>query len=270
MKKEIIIYTISDSLGGTSRKLLAAVTAQYPDLIFDNRHRFPFVTKKEELLEILQDALKDNAVVITTLVDDGLARLAREFSQANGLAYLDLLHPFFEIIEQKTGERPIEVPGVIHRLDTEYFNKISAIEFAVKYDDGKNPQGFLDSDIVLLGVSRTSKTPLSIYLANKGYKVSNLPLIPEIPLPQILDKVDRKRLIGLICEPDKLAKVRNNRLDSLGLSHSSSYTDVNKIYEEIEYSEAVFKKYQAHVINMTDKSIEETAYLIEEHLKGLN
>lgn len=133
------------------------------------------------------------------------------------------------------------MPGTLHRLDTEYFNKISAIEFAVKYDDGKAPQGFLDSDLVLLGVSRTSKTPLSIYLANKGYKVSNLPLIPEVPLPQVLDKVDPERIIGLLCEPEKLSKIRSNRLNSLGLTQSTSYTDLEKIYEELDYSKKSLK-----------------------------
>ena len=270
MKKEITIYTISDSLGGTSQKLLSAVMAQYPDLIFNNSYRFPFINKESELLDILQDAIKDDAVVISTLVDSHLAATAREFSRVNHLSYLDLMNPFFEIIKEKTGTQPIEVPGVLHRLDTEYFNKISAIEFAVKYDDGKNPQGFLESDLVILGVSRTSKTPLSIYLANKGYKVSNLPLIPEVPLPQILNKVDRRRMIGLVCEPDKLVKVRSNRLDALGLTQATSYTDVEKIYEELDYSKKVFQKYQAHVINMTDKSIEETACIIEEHLKSLS
>ena len=269
MKKEIIVYSISDSLGGTSQKLLSAVTAQYPDIIFNNSYRFPFINKEEELLEILRDAIKDDALVISTLVDGSLAAAAREFSQANGLAYLDLMHPFFEIIREKTGTSPIEVPGTLHRLDTEYFNKISAIEFAVKYDDGKAPQGFLNSDLVLLGVSRTSKTPLSIYLANKGYKVSNLPLIPEVPLPQVLDKVDPERIIGLLCEPEKLSKIRSNRLNSLGLTQSTSYTDLEKIYEELDYSKEVFKKYRAHVINITDKSIEETAFLIEDHLKKL-
>ena len=270
MKKEITIYTISDSLGGTSQKLLSAVMAQYPDLIFNNSYRFPFINKESELLDILQDAIKDDAVVISTLVDSHLAAAAREFSRVNHLSYLDLMNPFFEIIKEKTNTQPIEVPGVLHRLDTEYFNKISAIEFAVKYDDGKNPQGFLESDLVILGVSRTSKTPLSIYLANKGYKVSNLPLIPEVPLPQVLDKVDKRRMIGLVCDPDKLAKVRSNRLDALGLTQATSYTDVEKIYEELDYSKIVFQKHQAYIINITDKSIEETACIIEEHLKSLS
>lgn len=269
MKKEITIYTISDSLGGTSQKLVSAVMAQYPDLVFNNSYRFPFINKESELLDILQDAIKDDAIVISTLVDSHLAATAREFSRVNQLSYLDLMNPFFEVIKKKTGTRPIEVPGVLHRLDKEYFNKISAIEFAVKYDDGKNPQGFLESDLVILGVSRTSKTPLSIYLANKGYKVSNLPLIPEVPLPQILDKVDKRRMIGLVCDPDKLSKIRSNRLDALGLTQATSYTDVEKIYEELDYSKKVFQKYQSYIINITDKSIEETACIIEEHLKSL-
>ena len=240
MKKEIIVYSISDSLGGTSQKLLSAVTAQYPEIIFNNSYRFPFINQEEELLDILYDALKDNALVISTLVNSQLASVAREF------------------------------PGTLHRLDSDYFKKISAIEFAVKYDDGKAPQGFLEADLVLLGVSRTSKTPLSIYLANKGYKVANLPLIPEVPLPQVLDKVDSRRLIGLICEPEKLMKVRSHRLDSLGLTQETSYTDLEKIYQELDYSKKVFKQFGAQVINMTDKSIEETAFLIEGQVKKMN
>ena len=270
MKKEMIVYSVSDSLGGTSQKLLAAVTSQYPDIIFNNSYRFPFINKEEELLDILRDAIKDDALVISTLVDSKLASVAREFSQLHGLSYLDLMYPFFEIIKEKTGTDPIEIPGTLHRLDSEYFNKISAIEFAVKYDDGKAPQGFLDSDLVLLGVSRTSKTPLSIYLANKGYKVSNLPLIPEVPLPQVLEKVDSHRIIGLVCEPEKLVKIRSNRLDSLGLTQETSYTDLEKVYQELAYSKKVFKKYGAKVINMSDKSIEETAFLIEEYIKKTN
>jgi regulator of PEP synthase PpsR (kinase-PPPase family) len=270
MKNEIVVYTVSDSLGETSQKLLSAVSVQYPDLIFNNSYKFPFVNREEELLEILQDALKDKAIVMSTLVNSGLAQVAQKFSRRTGLQYLDLLNPFFELIQARTGKRPIEEPGIVHKLDKEYFNKIAAIEFAVKYDDGKNPHGFLESDIVLLGVSRTSKTPLSMYLANKGYKVSNLPLIPEVPLPQLLNKVEKKKVIGLTCHPDNLSRIRTNRLDSLGLNHTSKYTDLEKIYEELEYSKQVFEKYGAYVIDVTDKSVEETAYVVEDYLKKLN
>ncbi|MGX7198009.1 pyruvate, water dikinase regulatory protein [Enterococcus olivae] len=267
MKNEIVVYTISDSLGETSQKLLSAVSVQYPNLIFNNNYQFPFVNRKDELLEILKDALKDNAIVVSTLVNTQLAELAQSFSRRTGLQYLDLMNPFFELIKARTGAKPIEEPGIVHKLDTEYFNKIAAIEFAVKYDDGKNPQGFLESDVVILGVSRTSKTPLSMYLANKGYKVSNLPLIPEVPVPELLNKVDQKKIIGLLCHPDNLSRIRTNRLDSLGLNHHSNYTDLEKIYKELEYSKQVFKEFGAYMIDMTDKSVEETAYMVEEYLK---
>lgn len=270
MNNEMIIYTISDSLGETSRKLLSAVSVQYPDIIFNNNYQFSFVNREEELLEILEDAVKDDAMVISTLVNTQLAQTARNFSQEKGLQYLDLMHPFFEMIEAKMGAKPIEEPGIVHKLDTAYFKKIEAIDFAVKYDDGKNPQGFLESDVVLLGVSRTSKTPLSMYLANKGYKVSNLPLIPEVPVPSLLSKVDSKKIIGLICHPDNLSRIRSNRLDSLGLSHQSNYTDLEKIYNEIYYSKAIFREFDAFVIDVTDKSIEETAHIVEDYIKSFD
>ncbi|MGX6961926.1 pyruvate, water dikinase regulatory protein [Vagococcus xieshaowenii] len=270
MKKEVLVYTISDSLGETSQKLLAAVSAQYPTLTFDNSYRFPFVSQEEELLEILRDALKDDAIVISTLVNAELASKAKAFSTKNGLQYLDLMAPFFELVQDKTGERPIEQPGLVHKLDQTYFNKIEAIEFAVKYDDGKHPQGFVEADIVILGVSRTSKTPLSMYLANKDYKVANLPLIPEVPIPQSLSEVSSKRIIGLICSADNLMKIRNSRLDSLGLNSTSSYTNLEKIQAELAYSQQIFKDYGAYVIDVSDKSVEETAHLIEEYLRSVD
>lgn len=267
MMNHIKVYTISDSIGETSQKLMAAVMAQYPELMFDNQYRFPFVTTEEELLTILKDALKDQAIVVSTLVNKELSMVAQAFSQKVGLDYVDLMAPFFKMIHDKTGISPLQQPGRVHQLDTAYFKKIAAIEFAVKYDDGKNPQSFLNSDIVLLGVSRTSKTPLSMYLANKGYKVSNLPLIPEVPLPKSLDQVDSKRIIGLTCDPETLCRIREHRLDSLGLSNTTSYTNLEKIYEELSYANSVFETYGAKVIDVTNKSIEETAYLIEEYLR---
>lgn len=267
MNKEIAIYTISDSIGETSQKLIGAVMVQYPDVPFRNAYRFPFVTDEQELVGILKDAKKEDAIVISTLVNQRLAQVAKEYSLSESLAYYDLMQPFFSMIEEKLHVQPIEKPGIVHKLDTEYFQRISAIEFAVKYDDGKNPQGFLTADAVILGVSRTSKTPLSMYLANRGHKIANLPLIPEVPVPQVLDQVDSDRIIGLICQPEKLVKIRSNRLESLGLGHTTSYTDVEKVRRELAYAQSIFKKYQAQVIDVTDKSIEETAYLVEEHLK---
>lgn len=270
MKKEIIVYTISDSLGETSQKLLGAASAQYPDISFLNRYNFSFVTTEEELLEILKDALKDKALVVSTLVSKQLITAAKEFSERTGLLYLDLMAPFFELIQAKAGVDPIEEPGRRHQLDRAYFDKISAIEFAVKYDDGKNPQGFLDSDILLLGVSRTSKTPVSMYLANQGYRVSNLPLIPEVPLPPILEEMDPQKMIGLVCSPETLGQIRSSRLASLGLGNETSYTNVERIEQELAYAEEIFAKYGIPVIDVTAKSVEETAFLIKEKLDERN
>lgn len=267
MTNDIIIYTVSDSIGETSQKLLAAVSVQYPELNFQYAYRFPFVTDEKELLEILTDALNAKAIVVSTLVNRELAATAQAFKQRTGLAYLDIMNPFFEVIHDRTGKQPIEKPGIVHKLDTEYFHRIAAIEFAVKYDDGKHPKGFLEADLVLLGVSRTSKTPLSMYLANKGHKMANLPLIPEVPLPAILDEVPAKRLIGLVCKPEKLMRIRSNRLESLGLNSETSYSNLEKIEQELYYAQTIFQKYGTYTIDVTDKSIEETAYVIEEYLK---
>ncbi|HNB76202.1 MAG TPA: kinase/pyrophosphorylase, partial [Enterococcus faecalis] len=132
------------------------------------------------------------------------------------------------------------------------------------------PQGFLDSDILLLGVSRTSKTPVSMYLANQGYRVSNLPLIPEVPLPPILEEMDPQKMIGLVCSPETLGQIRSSRLASLGLGNETSYTNVERIEQELAYAEEIFAKYGIPVIDVTAKSVEETAFLIKEKLDERN
>lgn len=267
MKKEVLIYTVSDSIGETSQKLIAAVTAQYPDIVFHNNYRFPFVNHEEQLIEILRDAVKDKAIVVSTLVNAQLAMSARSFAEKTGLQYIDLMNPFFEILQSKTGTAPIQQPGIVHKLNADYFNRISAIEFAVKYDDGKDPHGFAEADVVLLGISRTSKTPLSMYLANKSVKTANLPLIPEVPIPEIIYQLPKEKMFGLICAPEALVKIRQNRLQALGLNQDSNYSDIHRIEKELAYANELFKKLEIPVIDVTEKSIEESAFAIQEHLK---
>lgn len=258
---------ISDSIGETTQKLVTAVTAQFPTIDFSNTYRFPFVAGKEELLGILKDALKDKAIVVTTLVNHELVEVVAKFCNQTGLQYLDLMNPFIQMIHDKTGLTPLEEPGIVHKLNEEYFSRVAAIEFAVKYDDGKDPHGFLDADIVLLGISRTSKTPLSMYLANKRIKVANLPLIPEVPIPEQLKQIPSNRLIGLVCAPQNLEKIRCSRLESLGLDQLSRYTNIDRINEELMYSQEIFDEFGAYVIDVTDKSIEESAFIIQDYLK---
>ncbi|QCA29427.1 kinase/pyrophosphorylase [Vagococcus xieshaowenii] len=266
MKKDIMIYTISDSIGETSQKLLGAVTAQYPDLTFNNNNKFSFVTQENELLEILRSALKDDAIVISTLVNKNLLTTAKNFSSKNGLQYFDLMSPLFDLIRHKAGEEPIEKPGIIHNLDSNYINKMAAIEFAVKHDDDHSPESLLEADIIILGASRTSKTPLSVYLANKGIKVANMTITSDMDAPAVLSSINPDKMIGLVMKPETLASIRSNRLDTLGLKQDSNYTNLPAIQTELDYSTKLFEQYGAYIVDATDKSIEEIAYLIENHI----
>ena len=155
----------------------------------------------------------------------------------------------------------------MRQLDDAYFRKIEAIEFAVKYDDGRDPRGVLNADIVLVGVSRTSKTPLSMYLAHKGFKVANVPLVPEVLPPEELYKIPRNNCVGLIITPDKLNAIRKERLRNLGLTSQANYASFERILEELDYAEKIMKRLGCPVINVSNKAIEETADYILEVLK---
>ena len=163
------------------------------------------------------------------------------------------------ILSEKIGTPPKREPGIIRRMNEEYFRRIEAIEFAVKYDDGKDPRGVLKADLVLVGISRTSKTPLSMYLANRNIKVANIPLVPEIPIPKEVYEINPKKIIGLTNTPEKLNEIRQSRLKALGLSSSANYAKFDRILEELDYAEKVMKKIGCPVINVSDKAIEETA-----------
>lgn len=263
-KNKVSIYLISDSIGETAQKIISAVSAQYPSIDMNHVQRFPFITNEQLLQPILKDALQDKAIVVTTLVNKQLVHIVNEFAERTGLKVIDYMSPLSELIESTFGIEPIQEPGAIHKLNEQYFHRVSAIEFAVRYDDGKDAKGFLEADYVILGVSRTSKTPLSMYLANRNYKVANLPLIPEVPLPKELAQVDAKKIIGLTTTIDSLMDIRKSRLLHLGLKEQSSYTNLERIKEELAYAQHIFEQYNAFVINVDKKSIEETAALIEE------
>lgn len=265
MKKmtKATLFIVSDSVGETAQKVISAVMAQFPDVEETDIRRFPFITNENELTKILADALTERAAVVATLVNPELVKILTDFSQRTGLDYVDFMTPLTEIVKGKTGKFPKEEPGALHKLNQEYFNRVAAIEFAIKYDDGKDSRGFKQSDFVILGVSRTSKTPLSMYLANKSYRVSNLPLIPEVPLPEDLLAVPAHKIIGLTADPERILALRKSRLNGLGLSQESKYSNIERIREEILYAEDIFKRLNAHVVNVDDKAIEETAALIE-------
>lgn len=263
----LIIYVISDSVGETAQQVTKAALSQFNKEYDCEIRRFPYVAEEKFLIEILESGKNEGAIIVYTLVSENLLNIAKDFCSKEELSHVDLMTPLINQISKKVGTKPRREPGIIRKLDESYFKRVEAIEFAVKYDDGKDPRGILKSDIVLLGISRTSKTPLSMYLANKNIKVANVPLVPEIPIPKEVFEIDPKKIIGLINTPEKLNSIRKERLKSLGLSSNASYANLERILQELDYSEKIMKKTGCPVIDVSNKAIEETAGIILDIMK---
>ena len=261
------VYIISDSLGETGEQVAKAAISQF-ELDDYEIKRFPYVLNLKLLSEILKEASNEsNAVLFYTLVDKEFIEYIKDFTAESGLIAVDLLSPLIAAIRESTHLEPAREPGTIRKLDEAYFKRVEAIEFAVKYDDGKDPRGLSKADVVILGISRTSKTPLSMYLANKNIKVANVPIVPESVPPKEIYEVPAKRVIGLTNSPTKLNEIREERLKALGLPKGSSYASMERILDEIDYAEKIMKKIGCPIIDVSNKAIEETAELIISILK---
>lgn len=265
--ENLIIYVISDSVGETAQQVTKAAISQFNMNEDYEIRRFPYVVDSKFLLEILNSGKNENAIIVYTLVDENLLNTTKSFCEEERLSHVDLMTPLLREITNKTNIKPKREPGIIRKLDESYFKRVEAIEFAVKYDDGKDPRGVLKSDIVLVGISRTSKTPLSMYLANKNIKVANVPLVPEIPIPKEVFEINPKKIIGLTNTPEKLNIIRQERLKALGLSSNASYANLERILQELDYSEQIMKRIGCPVIDVSSKAIEETAGIILDIMK---
>ena len=257
MSKIPEVYVVSDSLGDTAESVAKATISQFDENI--DVIRVPFIRHAEQVEKVVEEAAEHHAVVCHTLVSPELRQTFEKIAEAKHVRYVDILGPMMDMVGSITTTKPRMKPGIIHKLDEEYFKKVEAIEFAVKYDDGKNPAGFAKADIVLIGVSRTSKTPLSMYMAHKKYKVANLPLVLEVPLPEEIFHVPPYRIIGLIIDPYKLNTIRAERMKALGFSGSANYTDIARIQDELTYAKEVMRQLHCLVIDVSNKAIEETA-----------
>lgn len=262
----INLFTISDSSGETVNQMAQAITIHFPEIQF-NRKRFSNISSIEDCEEIFESIEGNKTIIIMTIIIEEVVKALKE-REGEDLFIVDLLYKPVEDMGAFLSEAPCMKPGLMRDLDNNYFDKIEAIEFAMNFDDGKNPKGFLDADIILLGVSRTSKTPLSVYLANKSYKVANLPLLPEISIPEEIYQVDRKKLVGLIIDPKNLNEIRNQRLITLGLSPESSYANDERIEEELNYAKKLFEELGCYVIDVSKSTIEETAAKVIEHIEN--
>ena len=254
------IYLISDSTGETLDRIFTAIKAQFKNIKY-KIHTYSFTRTDNQISKILSKAEKEiNVIILYSIVDSNLAKfLANTSSEKKIPCYGilgDLILSFSKLLNQKASHQP----SGQYALNDEYYKRIEAIQFTMNHDDGNFVKEAKKSDIILLGVSRTSKTPTSIYLANKGFKTSNIPLINESSIPQILKENPKiSCVVGLSAEPERLVDIRKNRMSSLKETENRSYTNLNEIKKEVENAKNAFKKYKWPTIDVTRKSVEETA-----------
>ena len=254
------IYLISDSTGETLDRIFLALKAQFKNIKY-KVHSYSFTRTENQILKVLEDAKKnDNSVILYTIVDNNLAKYLANVSDDKKIPCFgvlgNLILNFSKILNQKASHEP----SGQHVLNEEYYERIEAIQFTMNHDDGNLTNDIEKSDIVLIGVSRTSKTPTSIYLANKGFKTSNIPLVNENSLPKKLkDNPQLTCVIGLNTEPERLADIRKNRMNSLKETQNKKYTSLDNIKKEIIEAKKTFQKYKWPSLDVTRKSVEETA-----------
>ncbi|MBE1553724.1 pyruvate, water dikinase regulatory protein [Sporosarcina limicola] len=261
--KKLTLFIVSDSIGETADLVAKAAASQFrQELKTVSMKRFSHVEEESQLEEIVFLAKRQDAIIIYTLVKSDMRKKIKEECAINTIQCIDLMGPIVDKIGTVLNEEPLEEPGLVRQLDDDYFRKIEAIEFAVKYDDGRDPRGVLKADIVLVGISRTSKTPLSQYLAHKRYKVANVPLVPEVDPPEELYMIDPNKCFGLVISPGKLNSIRRERLLTLGLKDDASYAKVARIEDEISHFKKVVSKIGCTIIDVTNRAVEETANVI--------
>ncbi|MBM4315937.1 MAG: kinase/pyrophosphorylase [Deltaproteobacteria bacterium] len=261
------IYVISDGTGETADQMIKAALLQY---VREGLKivRFKNIRTEIQVRSIFEEAHSVNAIVVYTVVSDNLRIFIDSISQQTGVAAVDLLGPLLEKLSQHLKRNPESQPGLFHQVNENYFKRIEAIEFTVKHDDGKYADSLDRADIILVGLSRTSKTPLSVYLSYKGWKVANVPLVKDIEPPVELFQTDQRKIVGLLIEPETLVRIRRERLVRMGEHPSGDYANLNFVIEEIEFCKQIYRKNRRWpVFDITGKALEETASEVERVIK---
>ncbi|HBA88933.1 MAG TPA: phosphoenolpyruvate synthase regulatory protein [Geobacter sp.] len=262
------VYLLSDATGETVERVARAALTQFKDI--DVRlHRMGQIRNQEDILRALDEVDRTPGIVFYTLVNTELAQFVRNEVEARQLEAVDLITPLLFKLAEFLETRPQKLPGLQYEMNSEYYRRMEAVDFTVKQDDGQEPRNLHKADIVLIGVSRSSKTPLSMYLAHKGYKVANVPIIPGIDPPPELDLVEQERVVGLIIDTQRLVDIRCARLRNLRQSPKGSYADYRQVEEELSHCRRYYRSHPAWlVIDVTNKSVEESAAEILSRLHG--
>jgi regulator of PEP synthase PpsR (kinase-PPPase family) len=255
------LHLVSDSTGETLINVGRAAAAQYEG-VSAIEHVYPLVRSAAQLDRVISEIRAAPGLVLYTLVGGDLGERLEEVARETGSPCLSVLRPVHDLLRAYLGAETTARPGAQHMLNAEYFKRIDAMNFTLAHDDGNLPDDLEEADVILLGVSRTSKTPTSIYLANRGLKTTNLPLVPGVPLPPAIERARKPLVVGLFASPERIVQIRQNRLLSLNADESSLYVDRSAVADEITASRRLFVKNRWPTIDVTRRSIEETAAAI--------
>ncbi|KQS53039.1 MULTISPECIES: pyruvate, water dikinase regulatory protein [Methylobacterium] len=255
------LHLVSDSTGETLINVGRAAAAQYEG-VSAIEHVYPLVRSAAQLDRVISEIRAAPGLVLYTLVGGDLGERLEEVARETGSPCLSVLRPVHDLLRAYLGAETTARPGAQHMLNAEYFKRIDAMNFTLAHDDGNLPDNLEEADVILLGVSRTSKTPTSIYLANRGLKTTNLPLVPGMPLPPAIERARKPLVVGLFASPERIVQIRQNRLSSLNADESSLYVDRSAVADEITMSRRLFTKNRWPTIDVTRRSIEETAAAI--------
>lgn len=259
-KKETSVYILSDGTGETASSLVRAALVQYQKTDI-NIVRCKNIRSEPQIEAIVEEAFQRQGLIVYTVVSSTLREKIFALASSKGIASVDLIGPLLNRLDAYLGADAEEhQAGLLRTVDERYFKRIEAIEYTVKHDDGKLLTDLDNADIILVGISRTSKTPLSIFLSHKGWKVANVPLVINTPLPEELFSVDQRKVVGLTIDPDSLIRIRRKRLEKFGQDPGGEYASMGHIQTEIDYATEIFKKNRKWpVFDVTDRALEETA-----------
>ena len=259
MNQKYNVYLVSDSTGETLDRIFLSLKSQFSNFDYEKKE-FAFVRTEQQIDKIIKNCLKfNNSLILYTIVETKLAKYISNQSEKNNVPCFGILGNLILSFSKLLNQKAIHKPSAQHVLDDDYYKRIEAIQFTMSHDDGKKTDDINDADVILLGVSRTSKTPTSIYLANRGYKTINIPLVLDQKIPSKLNSKTKACVIGLVADPERLADIRRNRVAIMNEHQIKDYTNLDFIKKEVNDSKNLFKKNNWPIIDVTRRSVEETA-----------
>tara|TARA_A100001015_G_scaffold2152_1_gene2927 strand:+ start:131 stop:949 length:819 start_codon:yes stop_codon:yes gene_type:complete len=259
MNEKYNVYLVSDSTGETLDRIFLSLKSQFAKFEYEKKE-FAFIRTEQQVDKIIKECNRvENSIILYTIVETKLAKYLASQSEKNSVPCFGVLGNLILSFSKLLNQKAIHKPSAQHVLDDDYYKRIEALQFTMSHDDGKKVDDINEADVILLGVSRTSKTPTSIYLANRGYKTVNIPLVLEQKIPEDLKTNETSCIIGLIADPERLSDIRRNRVAIMNDRNLKEYTDLNFIKKEVADSKNLFKKNNWPIIDVTRRSVEETA-----------